>query len=180
MTLISDLKNIGKSISGNVITIGLDFKTVEDAINKNKNINNLYIMNFNGKKKVKSKEKGRRRGKTVSIKKIRRIFKKKRIDYIICNIEDVSKFLRSFIRNSIYINKNKLYIYGNKDNMDVQILEKRYKRYTSKITITEYGKDILLEIDNDSAYNIWFKDIVYNIIDLFYDIIDFIGNVLVS
>ena len=179
MTLISDLKNIGKRINGNVITIGLDYKTVEDTINKNDNINNLYIMSFNGKKKSKSKNRGRR-GKTISIKKIRRIFKKKRIDYIICNIEDVNKFLRSFIRNSIYINKNKLYIYGNKDNIDIELLEKRYKRYTSKINITEYSKDILFEIDNEGVYNSWCKDIIYSICDLIYDSISVIGDILIG
>lgn len=180
MTLISELKTIGKDIKGNVITIGLEYKTVETAIDNNKNINNLYVMNFEGKKRTRKLEKGRKRAKIVSIKKFKKIFKKKRIDYIICNIEDVNKFLRFFIRNSVYINKNKLYIYGNKDNIDIELLQNRYKRYTSKIAVTNYDKDVLLEIDNSEAYNNYLKDFIYNICDLFYDIVNAIGDILIG
>jgi len=109
MTLIGELKKICKDFSGNVLTIGLDFPTVVQVLEKNEKIKKSYSMTFNGKKRAKNYENGAR-GKTVSIKKIRKIFKKKKIDYIICNIEDVSKFLRTFIRDSVYINKTKLYI----------------------------------------------------------------------
>ena len=137
-------------------------------------------MHFNGKKRTKKEVKGGKRDKVISIKKIRKIFKKKRIDYIICNIEDVNKFFRSFIKDSIYINKNKLYIYGDKDNIDIELLEYRYKRYTSKIDITEYDKEVLLEIDNCNSHNNYLKDIVYNICDLFYDFVSAIGDILIG
>ena len=180
MTLIEKLKNISKSISGNVIIIGLDYATVEDVIDKNDKINNLYIMNFKGKKRTRKIEKGYKRDKVISIKKIRKVFKKKKIDYIICNIDDVRKFLRSFIKNSVYINKNKLYIYGNNDNVDIELLENRYKRYTDDILITKYNNDILIEINNTNSYNNRLKDFCYHIFDIGYDIVDFIGNILVD
>lgn len=179
MTLISDLKNISKDVTGKVLVIGLENKTVEQILDKNKNIVELYTMNFNGKKKTKNKGKGKR-AKTVSIKKIRKIFKKKRIDYMICNIVDINRFLRTFIRDSIYINKTKLYIYGNKDNLDVELIEKRYKRYNTKIIITEYDKDLLIEIDNTNAYNNKIKDMFYNISDIGYNIINVIGDMLIN
>lgn len=180
MTLINDLKNICNNISGNVITIGLEYKTVESVILKNKSIVNLYEMNFNGKKKTKSNQKCREKGKVISIKKIKRIFKKKKIDYIVCNIEDISKFLRSFIKNSVYINKTKLYIYGTKGQIDVELLERRYKRYTNEIFITEYKDDVLIEIDNSSSRNNRFKDFWYHISDLVYDVMNFIGDILIG
>ena len=123
MTLVGELKKIAKDISGNVLTIGLDFPTVEQVLEQNEKIVKSYSMNFNGKKRTKKYEQGQK-GKTISIKKIRKIFKKKRIDYIICNIEDIEQFFRTFIRDSVYINKNKLYIYGNKNNIDLELLEK--------------------------------------------------------
>lgn len=180
MTLINDLKNICKEISGNVITIGIDYKTVLDELDKNEKIVNLYSMQFNGKKRSKKKEKGKKRDKIVSIKKIRKIFKKKKIDYVICNIEDINRFLRTFIRDSVYINKEKLYIYGSKNNIDLELIEKRYNRYNVTINITEYDKDVLVEIDNTKAFNNALKDIFYNIVDIFYSIYNAIGDLLIN
>lgn len=180
MTLINDLKNICKEISGNVITIGIDYKTVLDELDKNEKIVNLYSMQFNGKKRSKKKEKGKKRDKIVSIKKIRKIFKKKRIDYIICNIEDINRFLRTFIRDSVYINKEKLYIYGSKNNIDLELIEKRYNRYNVTINITEYDKDVLVEIDNTKAFNNALKDIFYNVVDILYSIYNAIGDLLIN
>lgn len=180
MTLINDLKKISKEVSGNVITIGLEYKTVLDELDKNEKIKELYSMQFNGKKKIKNKEKGKKRNKVVSIKKIRKIFKKKRIDYIICNIEDITRFLRTFIRDSVYINKSKLYIYGSKNNIDLELIEKRYNRYNVIINVTEYEKEVLVEIDNTKAFNKFFKDIFYNIIDILYSIYNIIGDLLIN
>ena len=164
MTLISDLKNISKDVCGKVLVIGLENKTVEQVLDKNENITELYTMKFNGKKKIKDKTRGRR-GK---------------VDYIICNIEDISKFLRTFIRDSVYINKTKLYIYGNKNNLDSELIEKRYKRYNTSITITEYNKDLIMEIDNSKAYNNKIKDMFYNISDIGYSIVNVIGDLLIN
>lgn len=179
MTLISDLKNISKNINGKVLVIGLENITVEQVLDKNENITELYTMKFNGKKKTKDKS-GGRRGKTISIKKIRKIFKKKRVDYIICNIEDISKFLRTFIRDSVYINKTKLYIYGTKENLDIELIEKRYKRYNTSIIVTKYNKDLLIEIDNTNAYNNKIKDMFYNICDIGYNMVNTIGDLLIN
>lgn len=179
MTLISELKNICKDFSGNVLTIGLEFPTVEDVLDKNEKINKSYSMSFNGKKRTKSHEKGRR-DRVVSIRKIRKIFKKKRLDYIVCNIEDIEKFLRTFIKDSVYINKNKLYIYGYKKNMDIELLEKRYQRYNTKIEIIEFDKQVLMIIDNTKSKNNRFKDFFYNISDLCYSFINLIGDLLIS
>ncbi len=180
MTLINDLKNVCKEISGNVITIGVDYKTVLDELDKNEKIDNLYSMQFKGRKKSKKKEKSKKRDKIVSIKKIRKIFKKKRIDYIICNIEDINRFLRTFIRDSVYINKEKLYIYGSKNNIDLELIEKRYNRYNVIINVTEYDKEVLVEIDNTKAFNNSFKDIFYNIADILYSIYNTIGDLLIN
>ncbi len=179
MTLVNDLKKICKEVKGNVITIGLENKTVVSELDKNDKICNLYSMQFNGKKRSKKTGRGST-GKTISIKKIRRVFKKKNIDYIICNIGDIEYFLRTFIRDSIYINKIKIYIYGTTDNVDIELLEKRYKRYKVEINILEYTHDFLMEIDTTNAYNHFFKDFFYNIVDIIVLIYNTIGDLLIS
>lgn len=179
MTLISELKNICKDFSGNVLVIGLDYQTVNQVLDKNDKIKKSYSMNFNGKKRTRKYEKGSR-GRIVSIKKIRKIFKKKRIDYVLCNIEDISKFLRTFIRDSVYINKNKLYIYGYKKNIDLELIEKRYGRYNTKIEILEIDNQLLITIDNTNSKNNKFKDFFYNISDIGYSLVNIVGDILIS
>lgn len=179
MTLVGELKNICKEISGNVLTIGLEFPTVEQVLEKNDNIKVSYEMSFNGKKHGKNSKNGGKE-KNISIKKIRKIFKKNKIDYIICNIEDVERFLRTFIRDSVYINKNKLYIYGNKKQMDLELLEKRYGRYNTKIEVLEFEKEVLITIDSSESKINKYKDFLYNISDLGYSLINLIGDLLIS
>jgi len=179
MTLISELKNICKDFSGSVLTIGMDFPTVQSVLDKNENIKKNFSMTFNGKKRTKKYENGHR-GKIVSIKRIRKIFKKKRIDYVLCNIEDIGKFLRTFIRDSVYINKNKLYIYGAKKDIDLELIEKRYGRYNTKIEVLELDNQLLIIIDNSKAKNNKFKDFFYNISDICYYLVNLIGDILIN
>lgn len=179
MTLISELRNICKDFSGSVLTIGVDYPTVNQVLEKNDKINKNFSMSFNGKKRTRKYEKGSR-GKIVSIKKIRKIFKQKRIDYILCNIEDIGKFLRTFIRDSVYINKNKLYIYGYKKDIDLELIEERYGRYNTKIEILEIDNQLLIIIDNTNSKNNKFKDFFYNISDIGYSLVNVIGDILIS
>ena len=64
--------------------------------------------------------------------------------------------------------------------MDVELLEKRYRRYNTNIEIIEYEKEILMIIDNSSSKNNIFKDFIYNISDLGYSLVNLIGDILIS
>lgn len=159
-----------KKISGSVLGIGLDEKA-QNILDKNKNVVECFLLNSNST--GSSKTKGRT--KTINIKKIRKIFRKKSFDYIIGNFEELKPYLRSFIKNSIYLNKGKIYFYNITD-FELEELENRYKRYNSKIDIS---KDLVI-IDNSNAKTNILKNIIYYIRDLTYDIIDYIGKILVN
>lgn len=159
-----------KKISGSVLGIGLDEKA-QNILDKNKNVVECFLLNSNST--GNSKTKGRT--KTINIKKIRKTFRKKSFDYIIGNFEELKPYLRSFIKNSIYLNKGKIYFYNITD-FELEELENRYKRYNSKIDIS---KDLVI-IDNNNAKTNILKNIVYYTRDLTYDIIDYIGKILVN
>ena len=53
-------------------------------------------------------------------------------------------------------------------------------RFYNLINITEYDNDVLLEIDNTKAFNNIFKDMFYNVIDIFYSIYNGIGDLLIN
>ena len=167
-----ELSNIIKNLSGNVLGIGIDDK-LSDLINKNANIKECNLLNSFSRKKLK----GKKTRKTIKIKKIRKVFKKKKVDYIICDYEEIEKYLNSFVKDSIYINKSKLYFFG---NINKEILIKKYNRYDTKVIIKEYKNSLIVEIDNSSAKTNFFKDRYYMLIDWFSKAIEVIGDILMG
>ena len=180
LTLVNDLKTICRKLEGTLVTIGLSYPTVESVLDKNTNITNGYILVFDGKKKGKNKTKTGKKQKKISIKKLRKTFKKKTVNTIICRYEDIEKYMRFFVRDSVYINCGKLYIYGKKDEFILDDIENYYKRYQTKIEITDYKEDFLIEVDNSKAKNNWIKDKIYRIKDTIVYYINVIGDIMIG
>lgn len=164
------MNNELKKLKGTVLGIGLS-EQEQKILEKNKDVVECYLMDSN--KKGNSKGKGK--VKTINIRKIRRKFRDKSFDYIIANFEELKQYLRSFIKNSIYLNRGKLYYYNIKD-FELEELENRYIRYNSKVEI----KKGLVIIDNTNSKTNIFKNIFYYFCDLVYDVIDLIGRMLVN
>lgn len=174
------LLGVIKNIEGNVIGIGLDYKLL-DGFNKNNRVNVYTIdRSKSGIGFGKSKKRTTSSGRTINIKKLYKYFKRSSIDYIIGDIEEVNDYLKYFIRDSVYLDKKKIYLYGNKDVIDVDLLKKRYKRYKSNIEVKEYKDSFLLVIDNENAKTNWFKNKIFYIFDTLYNITEFISNILIS
>ena len=165
--------DIARLVSGNVLGIGVDEK-ISQILEQNERVLNCNLLNS----EVKTTQQGKKeRQKKISVKKIRKIFKKKNVDYIICNIEEMKKHLKTFIRDSIYINKDMLYIYNIKDEELKEELIKKYKRYNTKI---EEIDDSTLKIDNSNAKTSIIKDSFYIIIDTLISIFNMISDLLLN
>lgn len=165
-----------KEINGNVLVIGISDQKVIKAVEANENIIvcNFLDSNMEGKRKIFGK-----RGKTISIKKIRRVFKKKKIDYIICNLNEISKYLRYFIKDSIFLCKGEVIYIGKFNDYNLDILMKRYQRYNVSINLKENKKEFLLNIDVSKAKNNKMKEIIYFISDILSELSNFISDFLV-
>jgi len=159
-----------KKISGSVLGIGLSEKE-QIILEKNDKVLECYLLNSNSTNNTNSKG----RSKVVDIRKIKKIFRKKSFDYIIGNFDELKPYLRSFIKNSIYLNRNKIYYY-NINDFELEELQNRYIRYGSIIEI----KKNLVIIDNSNSKKNIFKTIFYYLCDLIYDVIDYIGKMLVN
>ena len=164
------MNNELKKISGSVLAIGLDDKQ-QNILEKNKKVLECYLLSesSNGIGNFKGYS------KTINIKKIKKIFRKKRFDYIVGNFNELKPYLRSFIKNSVYLNKGKLYFF-NINDFEMDELEKRYIRYGADIDVQ---KDFVM-IDNKNSKTNIFKNIFYYMCDLIYDVIDYIGRLLVN
>lgn len=112
--------------------------------------------------------------KTIKIKKIRKVFKKKKIDYIICNYDEINNYFNTFIKDSIYINKKKIYYFG---NVDIDLLKYKYGRYNTNIIIKNKN---LIEIDVSKAKNNFFKDNYYRLKDFKDKLVELIGDILMN
>ena len=164
------MNNELKKIKGTVLGIGLSEKE-QMILEKNKDVVECYLLDSN----KKGTSKGKVKTKTINIRKIRKKFRKKSFDYVIANFEELRPYLRSFVKNSIYLNRGKLY-YFNISDFELEELEDRYVRYNAKV---EIKKDWVI-IDNSNSKTNIFKNIFYYFCDLVYDVIDLIGRMLVN
>ena len=170
--------DIAKCTSGNVLGIGVD-ENISDILLNNELVLNCNLLNGNISGRKDKKTKKEKKLKTIKIKKIRKIFKHKKVDFILCNVEEIKKYLKTFISDSIYINKDMLYIYNVKDE-DVEEIEKKYKRYNTKIEKIKDGKTTILKIDNKNANTNFFKDHLYIIVDTLIQLFNIIGDLLLN
>ena len=99
---------------------------------------------------------------------------------MICNYEDIKKYLRFFIKDSIYVTRGVIYIYGNIEEYVIEDLESYYKRYKTEIEITEYKSEFLIKIDVSKAKNNWLKDKLYKIKDTVIYYVNVISDILVG
>lgn len=177
--MFNRLEEIIKQINGNVLTVCLDEKLMNNFENNNKI--NLYSIDSNvSKGLLKNKNKRKtNKGKNINIKKLRKYLNKKSVDYLFCNMNEMFKYYKYFIKDSIYLNNNKLYIYADKE-IDKELLIKNYKRYNVEIEFTEYKNGYILIINNKNSKNNFIKDKLYFISDTFYNIAETIGNILIG
>ncbi len=168
-----------KKMSGSLIGIGTDDGRVLETIEDNDNIDLCYILSNGGngsKKKFKLFRKGRT--KKVNIKKLSKYFRLRSIDNIVCDYGTVKKYIRSFIGESIYISRGKIYIYGN--IKDLNSLEERYKRYNSSTQLIKNNKAFLLIVNSENSKINIFKNTLYKIRDFFSDGIELITDFLIN
>jgi len=170
-----ELLSIVKNFEGTVLAIGIDEKVAE-AIDKNDKIAKCDILNYIVSKKDYKKNK-KEKTKVIDIKKVRKIYKKKNVDYIICEYEQMEKYLNTFVKDSVYINSSKLYFYG---KLDEELILKKYKRYTKDIKVNNYKNGCIIEINNSNTKNNIFKEFIYKVIDGTNNVIEFIGDVMMG
>ncbi|MDD2181269.1 MAG: hypothetical protein PHW32_02745 [Bacilli bacterium] len=168
--MIEELKKIIPKLKGKILIIGFDYDKLNQAINKNNNITYCDFLNSvsNNKEKATS-------GLTLNIRKLKKKYKKKKLDYILVNMDEVNKYINYFIKDSIYICQKKIYVFNN-TNPD---LIKNYKRYEVSIN-NDLKNDNLIEIDTTNAFNKILMDKVYFISDTLLNLLNKISDFLVS
>jgi len=163
-----ELEKIIKNLKGNLIGIGIKEENLIKLIEKNDNIfecNLLDCIDINNEEKGKNKK--------VKIKKLRKKFKKRRTNYIICNYKRICEFKEKFIYDSIYICNKEIYIYSEEY---IESIERRYNRFC-KTEISKTTEGYIYKININKKMN-KFNELYYKTLDNIISIIDFISNIL--
>lgn len=163
-----ELEQIIKKIKGNLIGIGIKEEKILKLIEKNDNILECNLLDcFEPDKKGK--------GKNKKIRKLRKKFKKRKTNYIICNFDRIKEIENKIIYDTIYICNKEIFIYD-KEKQELENLTRRYSRYAN-VEILNYKEGNIYKITikkNISKIN----EIYYKIIDNLISLIDFISNLL--
>lgn len=175
-----ELLKIIKDFNGNVFTLGIIDKELIKAIQSNTKILHFLMLNINQTVEYESSA-NYKPTKRIKIKKIRKKNKKKRIDYTLCEISDCKEHFRTFINDTIYFNKNKIFYYGKTSEYDLDVLIKKYRRYNVTINLIKYPNDeFILEIDTTKAKTNKLKNLFYRFIDFFAMLFDYLTEFLIS
>lgn len=167
-----EIEKLLKQSHGTVLGIGLNQRQVE-ILEQNDQVLECTLLNSY----AHPSEQNGKKEKTIRIKKLRHYFKKKKVDYIVCKYEEISKYFDSFVKNSVYINKETLCFFG---KLDEELIQKRYGRYQTKIIFKKYEKESIAIIDNSHSKNNKVKEFFYSIIDIVSNVITFIGDILMN
>lgn len=181
---MQELNAIGRNLKGSVLVIGFDddSKFVKD-LKSNKNLNIVYTLtsNIKGKnKKTKKKKKKLNGERNIDIKKLKKEFRKQTFDYIICDFDTITPFFRSFIKNSILLAKEKVYLYVEGTDYDHDQIFYRYERYGAKVFKSGVKEEYLFEIKVNNVKVPFYKSFGYWFKDIGYDFVEFIGNILIG
>ncbi len=166
------LKKIIKDIKGNVLIVGINNQYVLDAVYKNKDLIQVFSLD-----RTKLFSKPQKNAESVKIRKLKKRFKDG-LDYMICDVNGINIDLRRVLYNTYNIIGKEIIYYGIYDEYDVDRIIKKYERYNCKVDKKMY--------DNSFVLRIKVKDIKvtklgwYKIADTFEDIIEGIGNLLMS
>ena len=176
MKVNSTLIKYVKNMKGSLVAIGIKDTSIIEEIDKNNKITMCDLLNSVS---LKSKTTSKKRQKKKYVKRLKKQYKKKNIDYMIINTDEVEKLLKNIIKDTIYINDKEIYYYSKRKTI-LDIIEKRYNRYTKNTEIVKYEDGYILKINTKDTKNNFFKEVLYYILDTFSNAADIIADILIS
>lgn len=174
--MIKEINKVVKNLTGNILTIG--FTSDAEFITKldnSKKVNNVFTLT--NKDDLEKNKKGRLfAGKIVSIKKIKKLFKNKKISYILIELSSVDKFLSTIIKNSIDIANKNVYIFLDSNKIEHMELKKRYERYGCECIM----KNNVLNVNCENVKTKKLQNFKFFLKDLNYDIQEILAYILIG
>lgn len=166
-----------KEIKGTILGFGNLSDKVITAIDKNDNIIEFTLLSNSNESSGDTKG---RNTKKVPYHKIRKKFRKKDITSIIASYDDLQKYRRRFIADSLFLAKDNIYLFIKSEDIDVEIIQKRYERYRQECEMIPCRDGFLLKITKKNYKKNKVRDTWYIFLDFIIDILNIIGDLFVS
>jgi len=166
-----------KKMQGFVLGFGNLSEKLINNINKNNNINEFVLLSdeytsSTGNAKLKGNKK-------IAYRNIRKKFKNKNVTNIVASYDELGKYHRRFIADSLYLTEQNIYVFIKNEDIDEELVTKRYQRYHQKLEIIECRDGFILHIEKSKYRKNKIRDLFYLIIDCIIDGINFIGDLFV-
>lgn len=165
-----ELEQIIKKIKGNLIGIGIKEEKILKLIEKNNDILECNLLDC-----FEPDTKEKRKNKKIKIRKLRKKFKKRKTNYIICNYDRIKEIENKIIYDTIYICNKEIFIYD-KEKQELENLTRRYSRYANVEIVNQKDGNIYKIIINKNIKKLDEK--VNKIKDNIVSLIEFISNLL--
>lgn len=171
------LIEIIKQIQGKLIVIGSIDESVKDAIEQCPNINQVDLLIDNSKLKP-DKFKFQNK-KTIYIKKLKKHYGKKRVDYIIANYDDVKYKFSNFVVNSTFITKKEVYIFSTLKQLNIEQLAKQFNYFNAETSLVKTDNH-LIRVNTIETNNSKINELKYYLNDISYKLFQYISNFLTN
>ena len=172
--MIEEIKKIIKSLEGSVIAFGFKTDKFKTILNSNSKITTFDVLDEISKKQKKQKGKT----KTININNLRKKYKKKKTNTILIDVDAMKKYMIYLIKETIYIGKDTIYLFGTKENVEKYL--NKYKRYNITTNQKQYNEKLIVEIDIKNTKNNIIKDKLYIIKDKLEDFLSLLSDILTS
>jgi len=170
-----------KTLKGKVVCICVENDKILRLLSKNNDVDTFAINRIIKKSFFfRNKKLFMPDGKKVKIKKLGKTFKKKTVDYMICDYNAIEDYFKYIIGNTVDINKKKLYLYGTATFTDPRDIAKRFERYNTDVKLIVDNDDFVIIVNNENSKTSWIKNKWYFIKDTCQNIGDMISASLVS
>lgn len=172
--MTEELKKIIKSLNGRVLAFGFKLDKFEKIVDLNKNITSFDVLD----ELIRKKNKLFGRNKTILISDLRKKYKRKNIDDIILNVDSMDKYMIELVKETIYIGKKNVYLYGKKALVEETL--NKYRRYNINYQVFDFKDNEIVRINIENSKNNYFKDKYYVIKDKVSKLTDYLIDFLTS
>ncbi len=172
--MVEEIKKILKSLEGTVVAFGFKGEKFSSILNSNNKIISFDIMDEISKKNKKESSKS----KKIDVTDLRKKYKKNKVNAILIDVDVMNRYMIYLIKETIYIGKSNVYLFGNKDKVDYYL--NKYKRYNINFKTNLYNDNMIAYINISSAKNNVLKDKFYLLKDKLELFINMLSDILTS
>lgn len=139
-----------EKLEGSILGINITEEKIKDAIAKNEKIYKCDLLEDLNRKEISTLETNTY-NKIVQIKALHKVYQKNKIDYLLCNVEKLEKYIPYIWKNAFQISKKEICFYGIFSKEKKEEFIKKCRRYKSNVKEKNEGKYTFFYIQTEKV-----------------------------